>query len=62
MVKINWELLLLDIIFLIGIVYGLYKSFYEPNHRVLIFWFSLSLLATVVYRHCKLYKNLERMY
>ena len=60
--KRNLELLFLDILFVILIVYGIYRYMYETNNRVIVLRLSLLLFAYITYEHYKLFKNQKRIY
>jgi hypothetical protein len=60
--KRNWELILLDILFICFFAYGIYRYVYETNYRVLVLRLSLFLFAYIAYEHYKLYKNQKRIF
>ena len=60
--KRNLELLFLDILFVIIIVYGIYRYMYETNNRVIVLRLSLLLFAYITYEHYRLFINQKRIY
>jgi hypothetical protein len=55
--KINLQLIFLDILFIGLFAYGIYRYVYEVSNRVLVLRLSLLLFAYVGYEHYKIYKN-----
>ena len=60
--KLNLELLFLDILCFALLVYGIYRYVNATSNKVLCLWIGIMLLAHVFNEHRKLYKNQKRVY